>query len=51
MPSPRTVVPEPAQDQPAAIRALTVQPPWSDLIALENEATAKRTENRSWTRT
>lgn len=51
MPSPQTVVPEPAQAQPAAIRALTIQPPWSDLIALENEATAKRIENRSWTRT
>lgn len=35
---------------PAAIRALTIHPPWSDLIALEDEAIAKRIENRTWTR-
>ncbi|MGW2050810.1 hypothetical protein ACWCPF_37400 [Streptomyces sp. NPDC001858] len=40
-----------APTEPAltAIRALTIQPPWSDLIALVNEAIAKRIENRVWT--
>jgi hypothetical protein len=38
------------QEEPTAIRALTIRPPWSDLIALEDEAIAKRIENRGWTR-
>jgi hypothetical protein len=37
-------------DGPTTIRALTIHPPWSDLIALEDEALAKRIENRGWTR-
>ncbi|MFG2856720.1 hypothetical protein ACGFZ9_39710 [Streptomyces mirabilis] len=31
------------------IRCLTIRPPWSDLIALENDQIAKRIENRVWT--
>lgn len=38
----------PEDPEPTAIRALTIQPPWSDLIALEDEL-AKRIENRVWT--
>lgn len=34
--------------EPTAIRALTIRPPWSDLIALADEQVAKRVENRSW---
>ncbi|WP_331720269.1 hypothetical protein OG985_50040 (plasmid) [Streptomyces sp. NBC_00289] len=30
------------------IRCLTVRPPWSDLIALEDDQVAKRIENRVW---
>jgi hypothetical protein len=39
----------PTEPTLTAIRALTIQPPWSDLIALVNEAIAKRIENRVWT--
>ncbi|MFM9681657.1 ASCH domain-containing protein [Streptomyces brasiliscabiei] len=39
----------PTDPEPTTIRALTIQPPWSDLIALVNEAIAKRIENRVWT--
>lgn len=38
----------PPHDEPTTIRAMTIHPPWSDLIALEDEAIAKRIENRSW---
>ena len=38
------------REAPTGIRALTVHPPWSDLIAIEDEAIAKRIENRTWTR-
>ncbi|PIB04584.1 hypothetical protein B1C81_32775 [Streptomyces sp. HG99] len=31
------------------IRCLTIRPPWSDLIALEDDQVAKRIENRVWT--
>ncbi|MGW1620539.1 hypothetical protein [Streptomyces sp. NPDC002172] len=31
------------------IRCLTIRPPWSDLIALEDDQGAKRIENRVWT--
>jgi hypothetical protein len=30
------------------IRCLTIRPPWSDLIALEDDQVAKRIENRVW---
>ncbi|MER6076109.1 hypothetical protein ABT187_46715 [Streptomyces sp. NPDC001817] len=30
------------------IRCLTIQPPWSDLIAIGNDRVAKRIENRVW---
>ncbi|UXY33188.1 hypothetical protein [Streptomyces sp. HUAS TT20] len=30
------------------MRAMTIQPPWSDLIALTDEEIAKRIENRVW---
>ncbi|GAA0898020.1 MULTISPECIES: hypothetical protein [Streptomyces violaceusniger group] len=35
----------PEDPEPTAIRALTIQPPWSDLIALQ-DGLAKRIENR-----
>ncbi|GAB1331730.1 ASCH domain-containing protein [Streptomyces sennicomposti] len=38
----------PAEPNPTKIRALTIQPPWSDLIALTDEEIAKRIENRVW---
>ncbi|MGW7820154.1 hypothetical protein ACWGLF_18960 [Streptomyces puniciscabiei] len=31
-----------------SIRCLTIRPPWSDLIALEDDRVAKRIENRVW---
>ncbi|GGP80475.1 hypothetical protein [Streptomyces melanogenes] len=31
------------------LRCLTIRPPWSDLIALEDDQGAKRIENRMWT--
>lgn len=31
------------------IRCLTIRPPWSDLIAIEDDQVAKRIENRVWT--
>ncbi|WP_105973629.1 ASCH domain-containing protein [Streptomyces geranii] len=31
------------------IRCMTIRPPWSDLIALEDDQVAKRIENRVWT--
>jgi hypothetical protein len=30
------------------IRCLTIRPPWSDLIAIEDDQVAKRIENRVW---
>ncbi|MGP3978947.1 hypothetical protein ACTWQF_34030 [Streptomyces sp. 8N114] len=33
------------------IRALTIRPPWSDLIAIEDEDLGKRIENRVWSTT
>ncbi|MFM9812786.1 hypothetical protein ACKI16_30260 [Streptomyces scabiei] len=38
----------PTDPEPTQVRALTIQPPWSDLIALTDEAIAKRIENRVW---
>ncbi|MGW0653687.1 hypothetical protein ACWD4T_33705 [Streptomyces umbrinus] len=38
----------PADPNPTAIRALTIHPPWSDLIALTDKQVAKRIENRGW---
>lgn len=38
----------PTAPNPTKIRALTIQPPWSDLIALTGEEIAKRIENRVW---
>lgn len=38
----------PTDPEPTPVRALTIQPPWSDLIALTDEAIAKRIENRVW---
>ncbi|OIJ95432.1 hypothetical protein [Streptomyces colonosanans] len=46
--SPRHQAP-PTDPEPTAIRALTIKPPWSDLIALQDEQLAKRIENRVWT--
>ncbi|MGV9342884.1 hypothetical protein [Streptomyces sp. NPDC003688] len=31
------------------IKCLTIRPPWSDLIAIEDDQVAKRIENRVWT--
>ncbi|MEW2471064.1 hypothetical protein AB0919_39695 [Streptomyces sp. NPDC046994] len=38
----------PSDRRPTKVRALTVLPPWSDLIALTDEEIAKRIENRTW---
>lgn len=39
----------PSDPNPTMIRALTIHPPWPDLIALTDEQVAKRIENRVWT--
>ncbi|MFC8201462.1 hypothetical protein ACFUTV_39610 [Streptomyces sp. NPDC057298] len=31
------------------LRCLTIRPPWSDLIAIEDDQSGKRIENRVWT--